>query len=177
MPSLWLDSSVARSPRDVRQLAEGARRAGVQVLVSAQVHLEICRQRRAQHGSGFSPELFNGILDQLHVEVVEVRFDRAKAEAWAALLHERYGTEDAWQGAKLRSLRAALPQGCQLPAHRVPMTTDWLIALAVEEQDDYIAVADKGEEWCGLRALTPRRALSCTEAMAWLEGQAPPIDA
>jgi hypothetical protein len=49
------------------------------------------------------------------------------------------------------------------------MTTDWLVALAVEDHDGIIAVEDKGEEWRGLRDALPKRALGLDECRAWLQ--------
>jgi hypothetical protein len=49
------------------------------------------------------------------------------------------------------------------------MTTDWLIALAVEQDaGSLIITEDTGEEWRHLREAQPTRALAWDEALAWL---------
>lgn len=176
MAELWLDSNVARSVPKVRQLAELAKRKGVQVLVHAQVHLEICRQQRERLGAAFSQERVTTFLDQLGIEVAAAQLDRAAAERWAEILDRRYPSSDAWKKAKLSAVKAKLPDDAVLPAHRVPMTTDWLIALEVQHRGAIIAVQDQGEEWGALRAAMPKRALSYDEALRWLDEQedAPP---
>jgi hypothetical protein len=172
---LWLDTNVAWSARKVREIAALAQAKGVKVVVHAQVHLESCRQTRelaAKDGKRFSAERIRTFLQQLDVEVMEVSFDQATAEAWAELLHQRYPTDKAWQRAKLLSVRASLPSEAQVSAEGIPMTTDWLIALEAERCGAYVAVEDKGEEWEALRALSPKRALTYEETLAWLHGHA-----
>ncbi|MFS8064737.1 MAG: hypothetical protein ACMG6S_00070 [Byssovorax sp.] len=154
----------------MRELATLAKMRGVRVVVHAQVHLEICRQRRVKDGEKFSPDLIDTYLKTLEIEVVDAKLDRAAAERWAELLSPRYPTEKAWKSAKLRSVKARLPDEASLPAHRIPMTTDWLIALAIEDQSAYVAVEDTGEEWNTLRATSPRRAFTFAEAIDWLGG-------
>jgi len=168
---LWLDSNVARSVPKVRELADLAKRKGVRIVVPAQVHLEICRQQRERLGAAFSPELVTTFLDQLEIEVAGATLDRAAAERWAELLHRRYPTSDAWKKAKLHCVKAKLPDGTTLPAHRVPMTTDWLIALEVEHRGAIIAVEDKGEEWGALQTATPKCALTYDETVCWLNAR------
>jgi hypothetical protein len=46
------------------------------------------------------------------------------------------------------------------------------MSLEVERQGYYVAVEDRGEEWAGLRAATPKRALTYEEALAWLRARA-----
>ncbi len=169
--TLWIDSDVARSAKRVRQLAELAQVKGVKVVVHAQVHLEQCRQTRelaAKAGKPFAPERMQSFLDQLGVEIAEAKLDRATAEAWAELLHNRFPTDEAWKQAKLGAVRARLPDEASITADRVPFTTDWLVALEVERSGGLIAVEDKGEEWRRLRELDPKRALSYEEAITWL---------
>jgi hypothetical protein len=167
-PTLWLDSNVAVSPQSVRELAARARVKGLRVVVPAQVHLEICRQVRTRTGANFSPALIDTFLAQLGIEIVEARLDKLTAERWAEMLSLRYPTMENWKTAKLVSVKAKLPDEATLPAARVPMTTDWWIALAVESNADaVIAVEDKGEEWKALRAT--KRALSYEEALRWLD--------
>lgn len=166
-PSLWLDTNVARSPRRVKELARLAQKKGVRVVVHAHVHLEIWRQRHVELKEKFSEEIVRSTLEQLGFQVFDVTLDRAAAERWGERLARRY--EDGWASAKLSAVRARLPEGTTLPAKKVPMTTDWLVALAVEDHDGVIAVEDKGEEWSALRAATPKRALSFEECLAWLQ--------
>ena len=168
---LWIDSDVARSAAKVRRLGELAHQKGVKVVVHAQVHLEQCRQVRehaARAGKAFSPRMMESFLDQLGIEIADATTDRATAEAWAELLHLRYPTSGAWKDAKLRAVRARLPDEATVPADRVPFTTDWLVALEVERRGAFIAVEDKGEEWHALRTASPKRALTYDEAIAWL---------
>jgi predicted kinase len=111
-PTLWIDSDVARSVPKVRQLAELALAKGVKVVIHAQVHLEQCRQVRAEaarKGRPFSQERIQAFLDQLTIEVAEAMIDRATAEAWAELIHQRFPADDAWKRAKLDAVRARLP--------------------------------------------------------------------
>jgi predicted nucleic acid-binding protein len=169
-PTLWLDSNVARSPKGVRELVTKARPKGIRVVVPAQVHLEICRQVRERTGSAFSPRLVDSFLEQQGIEVIGAQLDRTTAETWAELLNRRYTTSDDWKAAKLASVKAKLPDEALLPASRVPMTTDWWIALAVEhDADAFIAVDDKGEEWRSLRE--KGRARSFNDTLRWLENQ------
>lgn len=169
---LWVDSDVARSPKKLEGLVKLAQRKGVQVVVPAQVYLERCRQMREKAGESFSPERFDSFIDQLGVEVVAAPLDRARAGAWAELLNRRYPKASDWKRAKLNAVRARLPDEASVDGQEVPMTTDWLTALEVERAGAYVAVEDKGEEWRCLRGMSPPRALTYTEAMQWLSGQA-----
>lgn len=170
-PTLWLDSNVARSPRLVRDLTKLAKKKGVRVFVHAHVHLELCRQVRVRTGDEFSQQLIESFVRLHGIDVAEAKLDQAAAEAWAEILSRRYPTDDEWQKAKARSVRARLPEGASSSAKHVPMTTDWLVALEVEQRGSYVAVEDKGEEWSGLRAMSPRRALSYDETLQWLSEQ------
>lgn len=174
--TLWLDSNVAFSVRKVARLAELAQKKGVRVVVHAQVHLETCRRQRVHLGETFSQTIISSFLEQLGIEVVEARLDRAAAERWAAQLHQRYPTKEDWKQAKLRAVKARLPDGASLPAQRVPMTTDWLIALEAEAHGAVVVVEDKGEEWGALKAMTPPSALSYEEALCWLEARSQPAE-
>jgi hypothetical protein len=175
--TLWLDTSIAWSAAKVREIAELASARGIKVVVHAQVHLETCRQTReaaVKAGRSFSPERVRSFLQQLEIQVAETIFDQPKAEQWAELLHRRYPTDKAWQGAKLSTVRASLPPEAQVPVEGVPMTTDWWIALEVERCGAYVAVGDKGAEWEALRAMEPKRALSYEETIAWLRAHVVP---
>src|SRR4051794_6532985 len=70
-PTLWLDSNVARSPADIRELVKQAGPKGIRVVVPAQVHLEICRQVRERTGMQFSQQLVDSFLGQLGIDVIE----------------------------------------------------------------------------------------------------------
>jgi hypothetical protein len=166
-PCLWLDSNVAWSPGKVRALATLAEKKGVRVVVHAQVHLEIWRQRNVRDGAEFDAQMIGSFLHQLGIQVFDAMLDRTAAERWGERLAQRYGNE--WPRAKLEAVKARLPDGTSLPARRVPMTTDWLVALAVEDHDGFIAVEDKRGEWATLRDATPKRALTFEECLAWLE--------
>jgi len=165
---LWLDANVARSPQKVRRLANLARTKGIAVLAHAQVHLELCRQARQRAGSAFDPQIIDSLLLGLGITIAEAKLDRPTAETWAAMIHHRYPTDDAWKAAKLSVVRARLPEDASVSADRVPFTTDWLVALEVERREVFIAVEDKGEEWRALREGSPKRAFSYEEAVAWL---------
>ncbi len=169
---LWLDSDIARSVRQARRLAELARAKGVRVVVSAQIHLEQCRQVRAsaaKQGETFVQAKIDEFLRQTGIEVDPVTFDRFTAEVWAELLHERYSTDDAWRQAKLDSLKARIPQA--VSPDRIPMTTDWLVALEVARSGAFVAVNDQGPEWRALREASPPRAMRFEDAMKWLESE------
>jgi len=169
-PTLWLDSNVARSPGKIRELFEKASPKGIRLVVPAQVYLEICRQVRESQGAKFSLVRFDSFLEQQGIEVIGAQLDRTTAATWAELLNRRYPTRDEWKEAKLKSVKAKLPDEAELPAERVPMTTDWWIALAVEhDADAFIAVEDKGEEWRLLRE--QNRAGSFDDTLKWLETQ------
>src|SRR5690242_14469066 len=130
------------------------------------------RADRGRKSDSTSPLEFSPIRSeeraQQGIEVIEAQLDRQTAETWAEMLNDRYPTSDQWKEAKLSSVKAKLPDGATLPASRVPMTTDWWIALAVERDSDaVISVDDKGAEWQALRAV--RRALFYGETLSWLE--------
>jgi hypothetical protein len=174
--ALWLDSSVVLGLKksQLRELTDLAREKGIRVVVHAHIHLEMCRNLREKmriRDMEFSPSYIQSHLDQLRIEVAEAALDRAAAEGWALLLDQRYSTEGAWLKAKLDAVRARLPEGTHLRADRMPMTTDWLVALEIERQGAYVAVCDEGIEWKALREMNPCRALSYDEAMRWLQGR------
>jgi hypothetical protein len=174
-PTLWVDTSIARSLKKLRILAELAQPKGVRVVIPAQVHLESYRQTReaaASRGAVFTVEQFRSGLAQLNIRVADMMLDMPTAEAWGEIIYGRYPGGDAWKAAKLSCLRARLPAEAELSADRVPLTTDWLMSLEVERQGYYVAVEDRGEEWAGLRAATPKRALTYEEALAWLRARA-----
>lgn len=178
-PELWLDTSVLRqlNRSKLRELAKLAEDKGVRLVVHAHIHLEYCRYLRGtmrSRGLAFEPSWVRTSLDQLKIDVADARLDRRTAEAWASLLDERYPDDDAWQAAKLDAVRARLPEGARFKADRVPMTTDWLVALEVERTGAWMAVRDDGPEWSALRDATPPRALSYEEAIAWLTSRAEP---
>ncbi|WP_437636155.1 hypothetical protein [Sorangium sp. So ce854] len=82
----------------------------------------------------------------------------------------RYPTDAAWELAKQRTLGGELRADFKVVPGKMPMTTDWLISLAVEEDAaSRIITRDEGEEWRWLREAEPRRALSWDDAVTWLE--------
>lgn len=97
-----------------------------------------------------------------------MQVDRAIAERWAERLNVRYPTTDAWETAKLHTLGGELQKRFVHEPGQMPMTTDWWVALQVEDAPgDRVAVEDKGVEWDELRNV--RRAMSSDEATKWLE--------
>jgi hypothetical protein len=179
--SLWLDSSVLRlGAAKKRELAEKAQEKGVRLLVHPHIHLEMCRyyrESRRKQGKSFEASYVRSSLEQLRIEVATFVMDRDVAETWAERLDQRYPTDEEWQQAKQVSVRARLPEQTKIRAAEVPMTTDWLVALEVEEQGAFIAVGDKGEEWASLRSATPRRAMTYAEAIVWLSEKPQPESA
>lgn len=167
-PFLWLDTNVAWSPTRVRQICTLARRKGIPVVVHAQVHLEIWRQRVIKDGSKFSPQMMESFLETNDIRVRALTQDQETSEKWGAILAERFPDDRDWKHAKLSSVRARLPDDAAVSLADVPMTTDWLIALAVETDGGYVAVEDKGAEWDALRATEPKRAMSYEETLIWL---------
>jgi hypothetical protein len=152
--------------------------------VHAQVHLEIWRQRQIKDGEDFGADMIWSFLQPLDIKVFDVVLDQATAERWGERLARRYPDEDwqkirtsagktkqpkdmSWKTAKLSSVRARLPEEASVSVHDVPMTTDWLVALAVEDHGGYVAVEDKGAEWDALR--NAGRALTFKESLAWLQ--------
>ncbi|KYF65766.1 hypothetical protein [Sorangium cellulosum] len=139
-------------------------------MVHAQVYLEMRRQRRVLHGDGFKETLFDGLLQQLPIRVIDIHLDQPTAARWADALCRRYPTDAAWELAKHRTLGGELNADFKIAPGKMPMTTDWLIALAVEDDEtSRIITHDEGEEWRRLREAEPRRALSWDEAVTWLE--------
>jgi len=169
--TLWVDTSVVWGPTatKLRTIAELARESDVKVVVPAQVHMETYRQERTRHGEAFSIHVFRGIFQQLRVELAEMKLDMSGAEAWGELLCRRYRSEEAWQAAKLKCIKARLPADATFQAKRVPMTTDWLMALEIERRGFYVAVEDADEEWQALREL--KRAFTYEETLAWLRAR------
>lgn len=141
------------------------------MVVHAQVYLEMRRQKRALYGDGFKETLFDDLLEQLPIRVVDIHLDQSTAARWADGLCRRYPTDRDWELAKQRTLGGELIADFKTIPGKMPMTTDWLIALAVEEDAvSRIITHDEGEEWRRLREADPRRALSWDEAVTWLQG-------
>ncbi|MGK3997272.1 hypothetical protein [Sorangium sp. So ce1024] len=172
---LWIDTNVARSVTAIEELCSLAESKGVEVVVHAQVYLERRRQMRARAGARFSAARFDGFLRQCGIKVVDIHLDHPTAARWADDLCQRYPTDAAWELAKQRTLGGELRADFKVLPGRMPMTTDWLIALAVEDDAaSRIITRDEGEEWRRLREVEPRRALTWDEAVTWL--QSLPVD-
>lgn len=173
MPLLWLDTNVARSVKDLRELARLAQRKQVSVVVHPQVYLERRRQRQvecAEAGTRFDSVLFDNFLEEHGIHVFEMRVGRSTASQWADTLFQRYPTHDGWEAAKKSTLGGELRQGFKVEPGQMPMTTDWLVALEVEhDPDSFVVTEDQGEEWKGLRKAQPQRLFSLKEALAWLQ--------
>jgi hypothetical protein len=167
---LWVDTNKARSAIDLRNLCRLAQRKGVEVVVHAQVYLEMRRQKRVELGAEFNERSFDKFLPQQRITIFEMALDQRTAATFADLLHHRYPTHDDWELAKQQTLGGELRAGFQVPPGSMPMTTDWLIALAVEaDGESRIITHDDGEEWRVLRESEPKRALLWEEAVAWLD--------
>ncbi|WP_437531388.1 hypothetical protein WME79_02410 [Sorangium sp. So ce726] len=90
---LWLDTNAARSVPNLRRLCGLARSRGVDVVVHAQVYLEMRRQKRVLYGEGFKEMLFDDLLQRLPIRVVDIHFDQPTAARWADGLWQRYPTD------------------------------------------------------------------------------------
>lgn len=125
---------------------------------------------RVRGGGRFSETAFDRFLEQHRIRVVDIHLDQPTAARWADELYQRYSTDAAWELAKQRSLGGELRADFKVLPGKMPMTTDWLIALAVEDEvSSRVITEDDGEEWRRLRDAEPRRALRWDEAVAWLE--------
>jgi hypothetical protein len=155
-------------PRTLREITERAKGRGVQVVVHPHVHLELCRHYRCKYGHRYSRDLIGNYLKDREVCISSVRLDQAIAERWAARLHEQYSTDDDWEEAKLSTLGGTLRSEFVHEPGKMPMTTDWWVALEVAESgDDRIVVEDQGEEWAALRVAG--RAMTADVAKQWLD--------
>lgn len=173
MPLLWVDTNVARSAKDLRNLANLARQKQVPLVIHPQVYLERRRQKQvecAEEGGAFNSVLFDNFLDRFGIQVFELHLARPNATAWADTLFLRYPTHAAWEAAKQATLGGELRKGFQVEPGRMPMTTDWLVALEVEhDPDSFVITEDQGEEWKALRDARPLRIFSLKEAFSWLQ--------
>jgi hypothetical protein len=170
---IWLDTSVARSVKNIRALCRLARKKGVRVKIHPQVYLERRRQLRAElaaKGKVFDEGAFDDLLEREGIAVPPFTLDQHRAGIWADTLHARYPSDGEWESAKQRTLGGELAKAFAVQPGLMPMTTDWLIALVVEhEASARVITNDHGEEWLVLRDAEPRRALRWDEAIAWLE--------
>jgi hypothetical protein len=172
--SLWLDSSIIRmGAQKLRTLAQLAHEKHIRVFVHPHIHLEMCRYLRENPVRPFSQRYVDESLERLGISIADFNLTKETAETFAAMLHQQYPTSAAWKTAKLSSVRARLPDDATVKAEKVPMTTDWWVALEVERLNGYIAVEDKGDEWSALRLREPCRALSYDDCMNWLRGRTP----
>ena len=167
---LWVDTNRVRSVTKLRALGLLARRKQVEIVIHAQVYLETRRQRRVQLGAGFDEQTFDSFLTMEKIVVHEVVLDQPTAATFADALHRRYPTNEHWELAKKQTLGGELRADFKVEPGKMPMTTDWLIALAVElDPESRIITEDGKEEWRHLREAEPKRALGWDEAVAWLE--------
>ncbi|AUX39350.1 uncharacterized protein SOCE26_007390 [Sorangium cellulosum] len=177
---LWIDTNAARSPRALRDLCRLARSKCVEVVVHAQVYLERRRQQRVELGDQFLETVFDDFLKQHRIKVVDIHLDQPTAARWADGLCQRYPSDAAWELAKHLTLGGELRTDFKVLPGKMPMTTDWLIALAVEDDAaSRILTHDDGEEWRRLRDAEPRRVLRWDEAVTWLgelPAREPPTD-
>jgi|SRR6185503_12846239 len=167
---LWIDTNQARDVIKLSDLCRLAKRKEVEVVVHAQVYLERRRQQRVALGAEFDDLVFDGFLRK-RITVFEHVLNQRTAAGFADVLHLRYPTDQAWELAKQRTLGGELRAAFRVEPGQMPMTTDWLIALAVEaDPASRIITHDDGEEWRYLRVADPKRALRWDEAITWLEG-------
>lgn len=166
---LWIDTNRTQSAKALRDLCRLARSKQVAVVVHAQVYLETRRQRRVQSGVTFDELVFDQFLKREKITVFDAVLDQRTATSFADLLHLRYPTDEAWELAKRQTIGGKLRADFEAAPGKMPMTTDWLIALAVEaDPGSRIITHDDGEEWRHLREAN--RALYWDDAIAWLEG-------
>jgi len=169
---LWIDTNAAQSVADLKALSEEARGRQVMLVIHAQVYLERRRQMQVHcksQGTSFQSGLFDNFLDRLGYEVLEMRVTRETASTWADLLFLRYPDHAAWEAAKKATLGGELRKGFQVAPGRMPMTTDWLMALEIEhDQKSYVITKDSKEEWQALRNARPSRVFTWKEAIDWL---------
>jgi hypothetical protein len=177
---LWIDTNAARKTRPIRDLYRLARSRGIEVVVHAQVYLEMRRQMRVLAGDGFSATRFDDFLRTVGIRVIAIHLDHPTSAQWADALSLRYPSDAAWERAKQQTLGGILRASFEVEPGQMPMTTDWLIALAVEgDAGSRVITHDDGEEWRLLREAEPKRVLSWEEAVAWLSGlpaREPPTD-
>lgn len=177
---LWIDTNCAQSVVIIRELVRLAKPKGVDVVIHPQVYLERRRQMRAEcikKGKPFDAILFDGFLKQQAIGVSDFVLDQETAAVWADELDRRYPTDEEWIRAKQATIGGRLRADFEVLPGKMPMTTDWLIALTVEnDAASRIITLDTGEEWRVLRAMQPPRALSLEEAKSWLrELPTPPV--
>lgn len=118
-------------------------------------------------GTKYSQSYVDSFLSQQGIRVESMHLDTSAAERWAERLHERYPSDDAWEQAKRSTLGGELRKEFVHEPGRMPMTTDWWVALQVEDTaEDRIIVDDAGGEWRGLREMG--RAMTSIAGLEWL---------
>jgi hypothetical protein len=175
--SLWPDTNFARDARRFLVLLREAARVQVPVCVHALVYLETRRYRRVKSGANFDGPRFDAVFDPDPQGIVPTQFGPLEvglphARRWSDTLATRYPTDADWQAIKRQALRANT--GAEVGETRhAPMTTDWWIALSLEELDGaHVITDDKGPEWEPLRK--QGRVLTATEVGPWLARRAAP---
>jgi hypothetical protein len=171
---LWVDTNVARSADDLYELSQLAQSKRVTVVVHPQVYLERRRQMQvdcARKNKRFNPEVFDSFLEEAGIQVFEMHVVRATAAEWADRLFARYPTHEDWEAAKKATLGGELRKEFVVLPGRMPMTTDWFVALQIEvDPQSFVITDDQKEEWRILRRTFPKRAFSWNEAIEWLKG-------
>lgn len=141
-----IDSSVARKPRTLRELASGLERRGEgPLIVPALVHTEMCFHLRRRLGDRFDGAAVTNALDG--VAIVEP-FDREAAERGAEKLAGWHGSDEDWLIAKRAACAHALAVDAPADsARRCPATVDWYVACHAAAQGWVIITDDDGPEW------------------------------
>jgi len=171
MSRLWVDTNAARGVVELRKLCKLARQKQVEVVIHPQVYLERRRQMRVETGEQWKERLFDDFLQQQGMLVPDFTLNQVRAAAWADELYGRYPTNEDWESAKKKTLGGELRDGFQVLPGQMPMTSDWLIALMVEEDPEArVLTEDGGEEWRHLHRAAPKRALDWNETLEWLDG-------
>lgn len=168
---LWFDANALfRKPAELREISELARSRGVTPAICAQVYLERRHQRHMQvlsKGLEFDPVLFDGYYTAMF-DLIEISLDRRTAGRWADKLAGRYHSRSEWRAATLATLGGQLKAEFKDSPSRVPMTTDWWIALQAEDDPlDYVVCHESGEEWRRLR--DQKRIFTWDQAQDWLK--------
>lgn len=174
---LWFDTNTLfRGVAEMIEMTALARSRGLSPSISAQVYLERRRQIQVDcltKGQPFNRDVYDEGFPRLF-DVVDMGLDRRTASDWADKLALRYPNKKAWRAATLATLGGETRAMFETLPGRVPMTTDWWIALQAEDDpSDRVVCHENGEEWRHLREQS--RLFTWDEARHWLEGR-PSLD-